>query len=180
MMPCESSENVHHESKETLTLQIKMRGLRDMGVPVISRRGAFSMSLFYRAHILNTFSALLVTFASCLSGHAQSRAFEQISRFNAAEAHQGIGVDEKFFFAIGSKTIGKYNKETGAKIQQWNPTAASPLTHLDSGVVVDGKLYCAHSNYPFSPMTGSVEIWDTETLQHLGRHVFENPTGSCT
>lgn len=138
------------------------------------------MSLFYPANLLKTFFALVVTCACCISCCAQSRDFEQIARFKAAEAHQGIGVDDEFFYAIGSKTIGQYDKQTGAKIQQWKPSAETPMTHLDSGVVVDGKLYCAHSNYPFIPMTGSVEIWDTETLQHLGRHVFENPPGSCT
>lgn len=123
---------------------------------------------------------LLISFACCVSCRAQSRGFEQITRLNAAEAHQGIGVDEDFFYAIGTKTIGKYDKRTGAKIKQWKPTAATPIVHLDSGVVVDRKLYCAHSNYPYTPMTGSVEIWNTTQLEHVGRHVFKNPPGSCT
>ena len=54
------------------------------------------------------------------------------------------------------------------------------IIHLDSGVIIDGKLYCAHSNYPGIPMTSSVEIWDTQTLQHIETHSFGIQRGSCT
>jgi hypothetical protein len=47
-------------------------------------------------------------------------------------------------------------------------------------VVVDGKLYCAHSNFPLKPDESSVEIFDVATLTPVGRHVFVAPPGSLT
>jgi hypothetical protein len=47
-------------------------------------------------------------------------------------------------------------------------------------VVVEGRLYCAHSNYPRIPMTSSVEIFDTETLEHVDSHSFGVIGGSLT
>ena len=45
-----------------------------------------------------------------------------------------------------------------------------------SGVIVDGKLYAAHANYPAGPMAYSIEMFRTwfhaDTLQHLSTHSF--------
>ncbi|MDX1642259.1 MAG: hypothetical protein R3220_11210, partial [Balneolaceae bacterium] len=87
------------------------------------------------------------------------RSFELIESFPADEAFQAVAVDSTHFYAIASRSIGKYDKKTGEKVDFWE----GPVKHLDSGVVADGKFYAAHSNYPEIPMTSSVEIWDTET-----------------
>jgi hypothetical protein len=60
---------------------------------------------------------LILFFFSVL--FAQENTFQETHRFPASEAHQGVAVDEKYFYAIGSKSIGKYNKKTGALIKQW-------------------------------------------------------------
>lgn len=99
--------------------------------------------------------------------------------FPAAEAHQGVAVDEHYFYAIGTRVIGKYDKTTGKKIGQWKDTTGEIL-HLDSGVEFDGKLYCAHSNYPALPMTSSVEVWDKTNLEHISSHSFGIRWGSFT
>lgn len=101
-------------------------------------------------------------------------------RFNAPEARQGIAVDEKHAYVVGSTIVGKYDKFTGVLIKQWQPNEDTPLIHLDSGVIHQGKLYCSHSNYPELPMTSSVEIWNAETLEHTGTHSFGIFMGSCT
>lgn len=103
-----------------------------------------------------------------------------LPRFKAQEAHQGVAVDEKHVYAIASRAIGKYDKNTGALLKRWEASDEEPLIHLDSGVVVDDKLYCAHSNFPGLPMTSSVEIWDCETLRHVDSHSFGIAWGSCT
>ncbi len=103
-----------------------------------------------------------------------------ISSFPAAEARQGVAVDATHFYAIDSRAIGKYDKQTGRFVAKWQAPKDSYIIHLDSGMVVDGKLYCAHSNYPGWPMKSSVEIWDTETLTHLGTHDFGVRWGSLT
>ena len=106
--------------------------------------------------------------------------FQTIKTFPADEAHQGVAVDSDFFYAIASRSIGKYDKNTGRRVDRWNGKPDGPIKHVDSGVVVNGKLYAAHSNYPEIPMTSSVEIWDTETLNHVGSHSFGIRWGSLT
>jgi len=101
-------------------------------------------------------------------------------QFEAAEARQGIAVDEQYAYVVGSTILGKYDKFTGELIQQWKPAGDQPLIHLDSGVIHEGKLYCSHSNYPELPMTSSVEVWDKDTLTHIKTHSFGISEGSCT
>lgn len=106
--------------------------------------------------------------------------FVKIAKFKTEEARQGIAVDEQFFYAIDSRKIAKYHKKTGQLIEYWEEQENGPIIHLDSGVIVNGKLVCAHSNYPNIPMTSSVEIWDAETLEHIETHSFGIRWGSCT
>ncbi len=108
------------------------------------------------------------------------RRFEEIRRFDAPEARQGVAVDHAHFFAIGSREIGKYDKKTGELVARWQEKEDGPILHLDSGVIFSGRLYCAHSNYPGIPMTSSVEIWDTGSLQHVESHSFAILKGSLT
>ncbi len=104
----------------------------------------------------------------------------ELRRFMAKEANQGVAVDAEFFYAIDNHAIGKYRKNTGERVGGWDGGKGGPLKHLNAGVVLDGKLYCAHSNFPEMPEKSSVEIWDAATMQHLGQHVFEKPPGSLT
>lgn len=104
----------------------------------------------------------------------------ELRRFKAAEANQGVAVDTEHFYAIDNHAIGKYRKATGERVSGWSGPAGGMLKHLNAGVVLDGKLYCAHSNYPDVPEQSSVEIWDTSTMRHIDRHVFERPPGSLT
>lgn len=100
------------------------------------------------------------------------RRAEAVQRFECAEAVQGVAVDKTHFYAIANRKVGKYEKATGKLVAQWEDAKGGPLKHLNAGVVVDGKLYCAHSNYPTQPRLSSVEIWDAETLTHIGNHSF--------
>jgi len=106
--------------------------------------------------------------------------FTVLKTFMAEEARQGIAVDENFIYVVGTQKIAKYDKNTQQWVKQWQGAEDGPVIHLDSGVVVGDKLYCAHSNYPGVPMTSSVEIWDTKTLEHKGSHSFGIFRGSCT
>ena len=101
-------------------------------------------------------------------------------RFDAKEARQGIAVDSNYIYVIGTQEIGKYCKKDGKHVKSWVGEEDGPIIHLDSGVIIDGLLYCAHSNYPGIPMTSSVEIWDAKTLEHIDSHSFGINWGSCT
>lgn len=103
-----------------------------------------------------------------------------IRRFSAPEASQAVAVDSLSFYAIASSAIGKYEKTTGRPDRKWKGDPDGPVTHLNSGVVLRGKLYCAHSNYPHTPMVSSIEVFDTEQMTHLRSMPLPTGLGSAT
>jgi hypothetical protein len=96
------------------------------------------------------------------------------------DAGQGVAVDGGFFYAVDDRVITKYDKKTGSLVKRWEGERGGTIIHLDGGVVRGSRLYAAHSNYPAWPMTSSLEIWDTETLEHIGTHSFGINWGSLT
>jgi hypothetical protein len=104
----------------------------------------------------------------------------EISRFPAAEATQGVAVDDEFFYAITNRQIGKYRKSDGKRIDGWKDTQDGEFIHLNSGFVRDGKLICSHSNFPGVPMFSSVEIFDVTTMKHVSSHSLGIGPGSLT
>ena len=107
-------------------------------------------------------------------------AFEQIAELAVPEANQGVGVDERYFYAVDNQAIAKYDKATAKLVDKWQGPRDGPIVHLDGAMLMDGKLYAAHSNYPGWPMTSSVEIFDADTLEHVGTHSFGVRWGSLT
>jgi hypothetical protein len=105
---------------------------------------------------------------------------EQVGEFAVKEANQGVGVDSRHFYAIDNQVIAKYDKATGKLVKKWEGDKKGPILHLDSAMLMNGKLYAAHSNYPDWPMTSSVEIFDAETMQPLASHSFGIQWGSLT
>ena len=98
----------------------------------------------------------------------------------ARDANQGVAVDATHFYSIDNYSITKHHKANGSAIQQWAGSSSGPIIHLDGGVVINGTLYCPHSNYPHSPITSSVEMWDVATMEHVGSHSFGIYRGSLT
>lgn len=111
---------------------------------------------------------------------AERRVFREVRRFSAPEARQGVAVDERSFYAIGDRAIGKYDKRNGTKVAEWRAPEGGPIQHLNSGSVVGGRLYCAHSNYPNLPMASSIEIFEITSLRHVASHSFAAPEGPST
>ena len=74
-------------------------------------------------------------------------------------------MDRDHFYAVNNRVIGKYDKRTGVLVKKWQGDKDGPIEHLDSAMVMDGKIYAAHSNYPKWPMTSSVEIFDAATAE---------------
>jgi hypothetical protein len=105
-----------------------------------------------------------------------------VQQFAADNAYQAVAVGQESFYAISNVRLTAHDKNTGRVLQQWDDSSqlSSPLSHLDSGVVLDGKLYSAHSNYPSWPMTSSVEVWDMDNMQHIESHSFGVMLGSFT
>ena len=107
-------------------------------------------------------------------------AFETVREFNVPEANQAVGVDERHFYAVDNQAIAKYDKATGTLVERWEAPRGGPIVHLDSAMLMGGKLYAAHSNYPGWPMTSSIEIFDADTMEHIGSHGFGTRWGSLT
>jgi len=129
-----------------------------------------------------TFAYLLAAILTLGMGEyaAAASVLEQIGEFGVSEANQGVGVDARHFYAVDNYAIGKYDKKTGKLVKTWQGDKKGPILHLDGAMVMDGKLYAAHSNYPQWPMTSSLEIFDAETMEHVGTHSFGIRWGSLT
>jgi len=100
--------------------------------------------------------------------------------FESPDADQGVAVDAKHVYAIDNTVIAKHDKFTGERVARWEADRTLPLIHMNAGIVQDGILYCAHSNYPLLPMTGSIELFNAATLQHVDSISLANPPGSLT
>jgi hypothetical protein len=106
--------------------------------------------------------------------------YQELRRFKAPEAGQGVAVDREFFYAINNHTIGKYRKDTGERMAGWEGGTGGEIIHLNAGIIHDGRLHAIHSNYPGVPMLSSLESFDLATLQHVGTHSFGRMDGSFT
>lgn len=139
-----------------------------------------------RKYLLLCLAALFVSaLASELAageaaGAKSGKKFVEVARFKCKEANQGVAVGPDHFYAVDNKAIGKYEKKTGKKVGEWVADADYPALHFDGGVVLDGKLYLPHSNYPDSPMTSSVEVMDADTLKPISTHSIGVQLGSLT
>jgi len=123
---------------------------------------------------------LLLTVSILIRPALAEDAFSEVRRIKAAEAKQAVATDAEHVYAITNSEIGKYDLKSGTLVQRWTASDEYPLKHLNSGVVRDGQLICAHSNYPQYPEASSIEVWDTATLQHVDSHSFGIYEGSLT
>jgi hypothetical protein len=139
-----------------------------------------SVRAAYVALSLATVSAGCVPPSPVRPPDVPSSAARTLRRFAAPEASQAVAVDDRFFYAIGSAVIGKYDKRSGARVGEWKPAAGQPIAHLNSGIVVDGLLYCAHSNYPDTPMVSSIQIFDAARLSFVRSIPLPGDIGSAT
>ncbi|MFO1452002.1 MAG: hypothetical protein U1F61_27810 [Opitutaceae bacterium] len=106
--------------------------------------------------------------------------FEELRRFPAAEARQGVVVDSTYFYTVNNHALGKYRKADGVRVGGWQGEEGGPIIHLNAATLHKGRIYGVHSNYPGVPMLSSVELFDPVTLEHVGSHSFGRMDGSFT
>lgn len=116
--------------------------------------------------------------ASLPSLHASDLSVDLLRRVDAAEAHQAVAVDPSSYYAIANKTIARYDRESSKRLAHWDAPAQSGIKHLNSGIVIDGRLYCANSHWPAKPLKNTVEIFEAETLKHLESRPFFESQGA--
>ena len=110
---------------------------------------------------------------------AQTQKATEVTRFQVKEAKQGVAVDAAFFYVINNTSISKHTKTDGKLVKTWSDSTGI-LKHLNSGLIIGNRLYCAHSNYPNKPMSSSIEVFDKNTLAHIDSHSFGFFPGSAT
>jgi hypothetical protein len=100
------------------------------------------------------------------------------------KASQGVAVDEKYFYGISNTRISKHDKLTNKIIATWQAQGEKfkYFKHLNSGTVIEGKLYCAHSRFPVDPNDSRVEVWGAqgEGLVHERSIAMPRKHGSLT
>jgi hypothetical protein len=94
----------------------------------------------------------------------------------APEANQAACADERFVYAIDSKVIAKYDRASGQQIA----VSSGEAHHLNSGFLWQGKVYCAHSNYPRKPEKSEIMILDPQTMVLSQFKNFGEYRGSLT
>jgi hypothetical protein len=90
--------------------------------------------------------------------------------FDAPEARQGVAVDRDHFYAVVNTVIGRYDKRTGEFEARWMGPRDGLVRHINSCFAERQQLWCANSNFPETPMGSSIEVFDTQTMQHVRSH----------
>lgn len=94
----------------------------------------------------------------------------EIFRTPALEAGQGAAVDKRHVYAVANFAIGKYRRDDGERVAQWQGERSGLIGHLNSCLLHDKELMCANSNHPKLPFANSIERFDPKTLEHTGSH----------
>jgi hypothetical protein len=98
------------------------------------------------------------------------------SELKSPYATQAAAADDRFVYAVSNTAIAKYDRASGRLLGLSTGKAA----HLNSAFVRQGKVYCAHSNYPQKPDQSEIKRFDPDTLELTTFHRFDQPPGSLT
>lgn len=95
---------------------------------------------------------------------------------SSQHATQAAAANERFIFAVASRVVAKIDRESGEELA----ISEGEALHLNSAVILDGKVYSAHSNFPKKPEEGDIRVLDPETMKLRIFHEFVDPPGSLT
>lgn len=118
----------------------------------------------------------LVLTAVCLGAAAARPAFVVTGTLAAPEASQAAAADERFVYAIDNRVVVKYDRATGKRLA----ASTGEAHHLNSGFLWQGKLYCAHSNYPRTPARSDIKVLDPDAMALQTFKDFGDAYGSLT
>ena len=123
-----------------------------------------------------TLSLLVASVTSLARTADAGERYEQTAAISSPEATQAAAANESFVYAISSTTVAKYDRATGERLA----VSAGEAKHLNSGFLWEGKLYCAHSNYPLKPEKSEIKLLDTATMVLGTFKDFGESQGSLT
>lgn len=150
------------------------------GQPVVDWRWPLALLLALSAAA----PATAETPAQTAAGEAALRAAEPVkpgwqlsASFPAPEAHQAAAADDQHVYVISSTVVAAYDRSTGER--QW-VSRGGGASHLNSGFLWQGKLLCAHSNYPDQPNTSQIKAVDLSSRELADFKDFGVSDGSLT
>lgn len=104
------------------------------------------------------------------------RPWEIIDRLHCVEATQGAVADERFIYAVSNRSVAKYDRQTHRRIAG----STGDAIHLNSGILHEGSIVLAHSNYPAKPNRSDIKLLDIESMELRVLHDFGETAGSLT
>lgn len=102
--------------------------------------------------------------------------WREVQSFKVPEAKQAAACDAKHFYAIENSIIAKYDRRSGQRLA----ISTGKAQHLNSALLWQGSLLCAHSNYPNLPEQSEVMSLDLNTMKLSTLQNFGNYGGSLT
>ncbi len=100
--------------------------------------------------------------------------YAETSRLKSEHATQAAAADRDAVYAVSNTAVAAYDRKTGKLLG----TSTGKAEHLNSAFVKDGKVFCAHSNYPNKPDTSDIRVFDPASKELRVFHDFKNPPGS--
>ena len=137
------------------------------------------LSFFLAQSAVIFFAAMAVRVGNVALNAAQpvsKPVYIQTDFLAAPEANQAAAANEQFVYAIDNTIVAKYDRATGKRLA----VSTGEAKHLNSGFLWDGKLYCAHSNYPRKPEQSEIMVLDPATMKLTTFQKFTNNFGSLT
>jgi hypothetical protein len=102
--------------------------------------------------------------------------YKQQSFIPSIYAVQAAAADEQFAYAISNSKVAQYDRKTG----ELKKISTGDAEHLNSGWIWQGKIYCAHSNFPKLPEKSDLRVYDPDTGKLTIHHSFTKSLGSLT
>jgi hypothetical protein len=118
--------------------------------------------------------ALLVVIAAGGSRLPLRPGYAETGRLKSPHATQAAAADRDAVYAVSSTAVAVHDRKTG----QFLGTSTGKAEHLNSAFVWNGKVYCAHSNFPKTPETSEIRVFDPATRELTVLHDFKHPPGS--
>lgn len=101
---------------------------------------------------------------------------KQTGGMTAPEAVQAAAADREFVYAVSSTAVAKYGRATGRRLA----VSSGEARHLNSAFLWEGKLYCAHSNFPRKPEHSEIKVLDPASMALTTFKDFGASKGSLT
>jgi hypothetical protein len=126
--------------------------------------------------VRESIALLLLVSVPLLALGAEPAGWTETRVLDAPEAFQAAAAHDDWLFAIANSQIAKYDRASGKRLA----VSTGEAQHLNSGFVWEGKLYCAHSNYPLLPEQSEIKVLDLESMKLTTFRGFGNFGGSLT